>query len=340
MIILSNCLSEVVDEGFIKVANSLVWRIKAAYPETTVISYERKSARADMHMQLKKFFLNPELLSLLRRKREPILYIPISSNGTGSIVRLCLLSLINKEKVTALFALRHSMNSISRILLKFSGVKIVVLSAESYDYFCGIVGDSRVTRLKTGVDSKKFVPADPSDIGKLRAKYGLPEGKGIVLHVGHMRPERNISCLGHLDEDLHSVLVLSSAARQHWDSRLHQELAACKNLTILYEYIPEIQEVYQLADVYLFPVQVDGACIDLPLSVLEAAACGTPVVCTDYGALKEFRGKTGFWFPESFESCYLNKCIKMALEDKQNPRGSILDYDWSLGIDILIGKAE
>jgi thymidylate kinase len=46
--------------------------------------------------------------------------------------------------------------------------------------------------------------------------------------------------------------------------------------------------VYRAADVYLFPVAHPGACITLPLSVLEALACGTQVVATRFGALTEF----------------------------------------------------
>lgn len=334
MIILSNCLAEIVDEGFIKVANSLAWQIKTQYPETTVISYERRASRADVHMQLGKLLLTPALISLLRKKQEPVLFIPVSSNGTGTVVKLWLLSLANGGRVRALFALTHPMNGIGRFFLRHSGAGILVLSAEAEEFYREIVGD-RVTRIKTGVDLRKFCPVAPEKKRFLREKYGLPQDKCLVLHVGHLKPGRNLSCLSRLEEDCHGVLVLSSTTQHQRDSQLRQLLQARDNVTILDTYLPDIQELYQLADVYLFPVQTEGACIDLPLSVLEAAACGTKVVCTDYGALKEFRGKPGFWFPDTFADSSLNEWIRTAAADKENPRSAVAEYDWNHGVKEL-----
>jgi glycosyltransferase involved in cell wall biosynthesis len=47
---------------------------------------------------------------------------------------------------------------------------------------------------------------------------------------------------------------------------------------IIEEYLPNIQVVYQLADVYIFPTISRDYVIDIPLSAIEALACGTPVI--------------------------------------------------------------
>jgi len=45
-----------------------------------------------------------------------------------------------------------------------------------------------------------------------------------------------------------------------------------------------------LSDIYVFPVIEPNACIDLPLSILEARACGIPCVCTNFGSISHFLG--------------------------------------------------
>ena len=58
MIILSDCLTEKLDEGCIKVANSLTRRIKSTCPDTLVVSYKQEPKTSDVHLKLNKLFLN------------------------------------------------------------------------------------------------------------------------------------------------------------------------------------------------------------------------------------------------------------------------------------------
>ena len=50
MIILSDCLTDRIDEGCIKVANSLTKRLKQIEKNITVITYKQKSNYSDVHM--------------------------------------------------------------------------------------------------------------------------------------------------------------------------------------------------------------------------------------------------------------------------------------------------
>ena len=80
MIVLSDCLTNKIDEGCLKVANSLTKRLKKADASTMVISFERKPDYSDIHMSLNKFFLNKRLCEIMHQKKEPVLYIPFASN--------------------------------------------------------------------------------------------------------------------------------------------------------------------------------------------------------------------------------------------------------------------
>jgi len=53
---------------------------------------------------------------------------------------------------------------------------------------------------------------------------------------------------------------------------------------------PRVEELYRLADCYVFPSSDADHAIALPLSVLEAASSGLPVVCMKFRALPEQLG--------------------------------------------------
>src|SRR5262249_13492498 len=52
-------------------------------------------------------------------------------------------------------------------------------------------------------------------------------------------------------------------------------------------YVPDVEELYRLADCYVFPTVSPGSAVALPLSILEALASDLPVVSTAFGALSE-----------------------------------------------------
>lgn len=339
MIILSDCISSTQDEGCIKVANSLAERIKSAHPEVTVVSYGNRQSDADIRLNLNALFLNRSLKKLLRAKREPLLYIPFASNTLASTARLLVLSVWNRGRVNVLFTLRHPMNKLSRFFLKLSRAKVITLSGDSFSFYREQIG-SRVTYLKAGVDTQRFHPVSQDEKRTIRKKYGIPADEKVVLHVGHLNQGRNVMSLNELSEEYLGLLVLSTETKNSRDRQIRRELEQKRNIRILDSYIPGIQEIYQLADVYLFPVAEKEACIDVPLSVLEAAACGIPVLCTPYGELKELAESEGFSFPplQDFNNERLNLWVDLAISQNISPRASVEVYDWNLAIQKLLDE--
>lgn len=339
MIILSDCLTEKVDEGCLKVANSLTERIKNKYPKTIVASYGRKPKHSDIHFQLNKVFLNKSLLSFINKEKQSVLYIPFASNTKASVLRTFILSLAVSKGLSVIFALRFPMNKMTKVFLKMSGAEIIALSRESYDFYKKEIGNA--VYLKTGIDTKQFVPVNKAEKIRLRKKYAVAEGKKVLLHIGHLKDGRNIDKLLKISSDYHVFLVVSSATESEKDVILRTKLKERPNTTIIESYLEHVEEVYQMADVYLFPVQKQENCIDIPLSVLEAAACNIPIVTTDYGELKEFRREHGFYFISSLNDKELNSAIdKMAEMKNCNNRQAVLKYDWDNAVDILAAGQE
>ena len=217
-----------------------------------------------------------------------------------------------------------------RMLLAMSKAEIIALSEESFRVYKGCL-PNKVHYVKAGVDTVQFTEIESKQRKTLREKFGYSDTDTIVLHTGHMVEARNIRKLMDLDKSFRIVLIISTSTR--WDENLYNDLKQCPNIKIIHKYIPKIEEYFQIADVYYFPVEEVG-CVDVPLSVLEAAACGTPVVTTPYGELKAFKETKSFRFINDFaESNFL---IESVIECRENNnRNQILEYDWNHVVERL-----
>lgn len=135
-----------------------------------------------------------------------------------------------------------------------------------------------------------------TDAGRLQAvaaKYRLPER--FLLFVGNLEPKKNLVRLLHAfaclrrNTDIGYKLVL--AGRKGWKySDLFgtiREYGLEKEVQIA-GYVPrgDLPALYSLAGLFVFPSLYEG----FGLPVLEAMACGTPVLTSDRGALPEVVG--------------------------------------------------
>jgi glycosyltransferase involved in cell wall biosynthesis len=145
----------------------------------------------------------------------------------------------------------------------------------------------RSLQLPPGVDLAEFKPAAPAEKARLRGQFGLPADAFIAIHAGHLNRNRGVSDLVALADV--SLPVLAASTSTAHDEALADELRR-GGVTVLTQYMPNIADLYAAADAYVFPVPpnpLDPSSMDMPLSVLEAAACDLPVVTTRFGALPE-----------------------------------------------------
>jgi glycosyltransferase involved in cell wall biosynthesis len=102
--------------------------------------------------------------------------------------------------------------------------------------------------------------------------------------------------------------------------------------TIWRKYIKTIQEIYQLSDLYVFPVQDRLGSIETPLSVLEAMSCNLPVITTRFGGLtRMFNEGDGLHFvysgsqiPELIDGIRSND----AERSNVHTREKVMPYSW------------
>ncbi len=181
--------------------------------------------------------------------------------------------------------------------------------------------------LANGVDVQRFRPRSTQSKKQLRKKYGIDPEKFIILHVGHIKRDRNVQFLGQVQHEERQVVIVGSTYRGGGDERLYQELSQ-SGCIIWKSYFQNIEEIYALADCYLFPSQGDG-CLLLPLSVMEAMACNLPIVTTRFGALPTmFQEGEGLFFAEK-ETSFLNLLDRIKRGDVEvNTRQKVLPYTW------------
>lgn len=134
-------------------------------------------------------------------------------------------------------------------------------------------------------------------VDKVKEKYHLP--KTFVLYVGDVTPNKNILRLVKACMQINIPLVIagkvftdtSVVATHPWTKELGdiREIADTypKKVSLL-GFVPDddLVALYNSANVFAMPSLYEG----FGLPVVEAFSCGTPVVCSDKGSLKEVAG--------------------------------------------------
>ena len=173
----------------------------------------------------------------------------------------------------------------------------------------------------SGINQLKFKKINNIKKKKLKIKYKLPLKKKIILHIGHLKKKRNIEIFKLLKgEDFKVVIVGSTITKQ--EHLLIKELKKEK-IIVINKYIKNIFEIYQISDLYVFPVLDHENAIQVPLSVLEALSCNLPVLSTKFGGLPDILPSNKFNIsysdPNKLGTFFnKNKMLKLIKEKKKN----------------------
>ncbi len=193
---------------------------------------------------------------------------------------------------TGLYGKRSSFSMSDRLVLgAYEGIVALAKSHARYLVDREGIDERRIRIIPNGVDTDRFRPAgSESERERRRSALSIPPGRFVVVIVAALRPEKN------------HRLLLEAAARIAVSRR--------EFLFLIVGEGPEGEELRRLArdpslgDSVRFTGRRDDipailSAADLavlcshrivetfPLAVLEAMACGVPVVSTDVGAVRE-----------------------------------------------------
>lgn len=207
-------------------------------------------------------------------------------------------------------------------------IKIITVSENSKKDIMEFlkIPDSKIEVIYEGVDDSFSRVNDRQKTKAVAEKYGLPSK--FILYVGTYLPHKNIETLLHAFHDLkrhhvvpHSLVLAGSEGRNFKKiSGLISELDLNHEVkTIGFVSDEDLPFVYGLCDLFVFPSLYEG--FGLPL--LEAMACGVPVISSNTSCLPEIGGDAAVYFsPKNVEE--LSEKITTIISN-QNQRNNLID---------------
>lgn len=130
-----------------------------------------------------------------------------------------------------------------------------------------------------GIDLDKFT-AGKTDVEEKRKSLNLGKKDVMLLSVGELSKRKNheavIRAVAQLCIPQLKYFICGTGMLKEYLIALINELGMQKQVFLL-GYRDDISELCQTADLYIFPSKQEG----LPVALMEAIACKTPVLCSD-----------------------------------------------------------
>ncbi|MDX2076912.1 MAG: glycosyltransferase family 1 protein [bacterium] len=160
------------------------------------------------------------------------------------------------------------------------------------------ISSEKIDVAPCGYDSARFYPIDKKSVSDFKQQKGLPDR--FWLFVGTLEPRKNLTTLldayALLPKSHRLPLLLGGGKGWLYDdifARIEQH--GLQNDVRLLGFLPadELPLWYNSAEAFLYPSVFEG----FGLPVLEAMACGVPVIISDASSLPEVGAKAGICLP-------------------------------------------
>jgi glycosyltransferase involved in cell wall biosynthesis len=236
------------------------------------------------------------LIKIIKFKPEIIHYI--TGATIKSFILLKVIKMINKNNYkTVLSAVRVFMTSKQIKLIKHLKPDLVLSQSKKWEEVF-IRNSIKTNFLCNPIDCSRY-SINQENKETIRRKYNLPINNKLLLHVGHIRKNRNLDFFILNKDKIHQAgidLLVVGSSFHKIDINLKNKLISA-GFHVISEFIDKMEEVYRMSDIYVFPVEglqsnyfprkyEEVGVIDMPLSILEAICCGIPVVSTEIDSLK------------------------------------------------------
>jgi glycosyltransferase involved in cell wall biosynthesis len=274
----------------------------------------------------RKTLVTERLIRLTRAERFDIaLYVPLSGLTAFGLARGALLRLIAKSPTIVIGLQERNVGGMNRFLSLFGNPDLVLSPVKTVQEGLEEIGIN-TGFIMAGYDAMHFKPVNSEIRSRLKDKYGLPRDRFILLHVGHVKENRNLEVLLRYRDwgsDVQPV-VKAGEVDPSWTRRLR-----LAGIIVIEEYLHDVHELYQASDAYLFPVNSPVAAVEYPLSVIEACACNLPVITTRFGGLPgTIREGNGFCYYDRISE--IAERIASVRESHPDTASKVRDFSWDM----------
>ena len=226
-----------------------------------------------------------------------------------------------------------------RRILKDAAKVVAVTPIEAEQYRNMGISENKIEIIPNGIDLSEF--ENLPERGEFRAKYGLDKEQKIILYLGRIHKIKGLDLLARafaeLSQSLNNVkLVIAGSDDGYLPSlkKLVADLEISNEVLFTGHLYGEDKVVaYVDADVFILPstYEIFG------IVVLEACACGTPVIVTDHcGIAGVVDGQTGLVVPYDKDRLR-DALLQMLSDDKMRlqfgEKGKLLvreRFNWSI----------
>ncbi len=226
---------------------------------------------------------------ILRRARAKLYHSPYYLMpylpGVPSLVTCYdLIPLVYPEYYTATQRLMYRLAHI--LALRAARVILAISQATQSDLVRAFHVDPQRIHVTPLAADATFAPRSAAQIAAARSKYALPEQ--YALYLGINKPHKNLPRLVEAWRLSNIKLVIAG----QWDERYPEARQLAEELGLdQIVFAGPVEEadlpaLYSGATLFVFPSLYEG----FGLPVLEAMACGTPVVCSNTSSLPEVAG--------------------------------------------------
>jgi len=164
---------------------------------------------------------------------------------------------------------------------------------------------------------KRFKILDEAEKKRVKEKYELPEK--FILYVGGLTPLKNFGRLAQAFDRIAGKndyqLVVTGFKRFKFKQDLDVvESLANKNKIKFCGFVPDedLPAFYNLAELFVFPSLYEG----FGLPVLEAMACGCPIITSETGCTKEVTGNAALLI-NPYDTNDIAEKIELLLSDRE-----------------------
>jgi glycosyltransferase involved in cell wall biosynthesis len=199
----------------------------------------------------------------------------------------------------------------------------------------------KISVIPEAVDRDRYrVMEDRERLEAARRKYGL--GDKIILFTGSMSPRKNLARLmtafDMISDQMPYELIITGG--KDWNNSAERSLMHKNPRIRNIGFVPENEMacLYNLADIYVYPSLYEG----FGLPVLEAQACGVPVVAANTTSIPEV-GRDSVHYMDPTDIPDMAAALLKVATDRvyrhlliQKGFGNLAHFSWDAGAKALL----